>query len=96
MPERGEAIFVVDVSALVDADLPSVEALARLQLAARRTGRTIELRHASPALCELVELAGLDAVIPVRPELPIEREGQAEHREEPRLQVVRDRGDPAG
>ena len=40
-----------------------VDALARLQLAARRSGCTVVLECASPDLLELVELMGLDCVL---------------------------------
>jgi hypothetical protein len=48
-------------------DLALVEALARLQLAALRTGCSISLRDACPELCGLLDLVGLTAVLPVEP-----------------------------
>jgi ABC-type transporter Mla MlaB component len=47
----------------VPADAVTVDALARLQLAARRTGCTIRLRCASPELRELVAFLGLEDVL---------------------------------
>ena len=47
----------------VDPDAVTVEALARLQLGARRHGCEIRLRNASAALLDLVELMGLTEVI---------------------------------
>ena len=47
----------------VDPDAVTVDALARLQLAARRHGCQVRLRNASPALLELVELMGLTDVL---------------------------------
>jgi ABC-type transporter Mla MlaB component len=44
-------------------DAATVDALARLQLAARRTGCTVRLRHASPELRELVAFMGLEHVL---------------------------------
>lgn len=44
-------------------DLGVVEALARLQLEARRRGCAIRLRNASPELCELLGLVGLAGLI---------------------------------
>ena len=44
--------------------LEAVDDLARLQLAARREGLSIRLRRLSPALSELLELAGLAEVLP--------------------------------
>jgi ABC-type transporter Mla MlaB component len=88
-----QAVVVCDVSALTDADLETVEALARLQLTARRLGAEVWLRHASVELRDLLHLAGLHAVVPCRAPLPLEPRGQAEHREEPRR--VEEEGDPA-
>ena len=48
----------------VDARLLSVEALARLELAARRHGCRLRLRNASGELLELLELVGLRDVLP--------------------------------
>ena len=48
----------------VNADAVTVDALARLQLAARRHGCQVRLRGASNELRELVRLMGLDAVLP--------------------------------
>lgn len=42
----------------------AVEALARLQLAARRSGCELRLRHAEPALVALLDLVGLGDVLP--------------------------------
>ena len=44
-------------------DLGAVNALARLQLEARRRGCTVWLRHACPDLVELLELVGLLQVV---------------------------------
>jgi hypothetical protein len=70
--------------------LVSVDALARLQLAARRRGRELVLRHASRELAELIALAGLaDA-------LRLEPGGQPEEREEPLgVEEERQLDDPA-
>jgi len=48
----------------VNADAVTVDALARLQLAALRHGCQIRLQGASNELRELVGLMGLDAVLP--------------------------------
>lgn len=59
----GARLVLCDVRrAAVDA--VTVDALARLQLAARRHGCTVRLVHASPALRELVDLMGLPDVLP--------------------------------
>jgi hypothetical protein len=49
---------------LADCDLAMVDALARLQLEARRAGCSIQLRDASGELTELLDLAGLGDVVP--------------------------------
>jgi ABC-type transporter Mla MlaB component len=48
----------------VPADAVTVDALARLQLAARRTGCVVRLRNASPELLGLVRFMGLENVLP--------------------------------
>jgi ABC-type transporter Mla MlaB component len=48
----------------VPADAVTVDALARLQLAARRCGCTVHLRNASGDLLELVAFMGLENVLP--------------------------------
>ena len=48
----------------VDVDAVTVDALARLQLAARRRGCRIRLRNASRELLELVAFMGLSEVLP--------------------------------
>jgi ABC-type transporter Mla MlaB component len=48
----------------VPPDAVTVEALARLQLAARRNGCQVRLRRASPELLDLVEFMGLRDVLP--------------------------------
>jgi ABC-type transporter Mla MlaB component len=48
----------------VEADAVTVDALARLQLAARRQGCRIHLRNASGDLLELVAFMGLRDVLP--------------------------------
>ena len=48
----------------VDPDAVTVEALARLQLAARRHGCRVRLRGASPELLELLGFMGLGDVLP--------------------------------
>jgi ABC-type transporter Mla MlaB component len=51
----------------VPPDAVTVEALARLQLAAKRYGCVVRLRGASPALLELVAFMGLSDVLPDAP-----------------------------
>jgi ABC-type transporter Mla MlaB component len=59
----GAALALCDVNG-VGPDAVTVDALARLQLAASRLGCRVVLRNASPALSELVDLMGLENVIP--------------------------------
>lgn len=48
-------------------DIATVDALARLQLTARRLGWRLRLRNVSVELGELIELAGLTGVLGVEP-----------------------------
>ncbi|MFL6017270.1 MAG: lipid asymmetry maintenance protein MlaB [Gaiellaceae bacterium] len=48
----------------VPADAVTVDALARLQLAAHRCACTVRLRNASPQLRSLVDFMGLEDVLP--------------------------------
>jgi len=59
------AVVGCDVSGVAP-DAVTVDALARLQLAARRRDSCVELRNASGELLELVELMGLSHVLAVR------------------------------
>jgi hypothetical protein len=65
MRTPSRAPIVCDVSA-AEASLGTVDGLARLQLAARRVGREVRLRSASPELVGLVELVGLSDVLRVQ------------------------------
>ncbi len=84
----GEAPLICDVGELGRADAVVVEALARLQLTARRRGRQIWLRRASPDLLALLVLTGLDEI------LPVEARGQVEQGKQPRgIEEEGDAGD---
>jgi ABC-type transporter Mla MlaB component len=88
---------VCDVGALVDPDAVTVDALARLQLTARRLGRQVRLRGACGDLQGLLRLTGLSEVLPIAPELPLEPRGQPEEREQARrVEEEADPGDPTG
>jgi ABC-type transporter Mla MlaB component len=63
LEQSGAGVALCDVRG-VDADAVTVDALARLQLAARRHGCLVRLRNASPELRELVEFMGLRDVLP--------------------------------
>ena len=71
MTAPGARTIVCDVAHLA-ADLGALDALARLQLHARRRGEEIRVRNASRELRQLLAFAGLDAV------LGVETERQAE------------------
>ena len=55
------AAWPLDV--VVRPDLSTVESLARLQLAARRVGLTVHVRHASEELCRLLDFSGLAGLL---------------------------------
>jgi ABC-type transporter Mla MlaB component len=69
-------VALCDVAGVLP-DAVTVDALARLQLAARRTGCQMRLRNAGEELVELVEFMGLTDVLP-DDELP----GSARSRQE--------------
>jgi anti-anti-sigma regulatory factor len=75
-------VVICDVGSIDDPDLATIDALAGLALTARRSGGAIHLRRASPRLQELIALAGLESVLPVVGELPLEARRQAEEREQ--------------
>jgi hypothetical protein len=83
------AVVRCDVAALPRADLGTIDALARLQVAARRQGATLELRNASSELRELLDLVGLCGALGLR----VGARGKAEEREE--TSGVQKKGDPA-
>jgi hypothetical protein len=84
-----------DVGAM-DPDAVTVEALARLQLTARRLGRRVRFHDAPLELRRLLCLMGLDEVLPCGGASDLEPRGQAEEREQSRgVQEERDPGDPA-
>ncbi|WP_407552510.1 STAS domain-containing protein [Streptomyces sp. Pv4-95] len=62
--DRPPAAVLCDVRALVAPDAPTVEALLRLQLTARRHGHHLRLRHVPEALGLLLALTGLCEVLP--------------------------------
>lgn len=62
LERSGATVALCDVRG-VEPDAVTVDALARLQLAARRRGCRVRLRHASPELVELVAFMGLEDVL---------------------------------
>jgi hypothetical protein len=70
-------------------DIGTVNLLARMQLAAKRRSATMRVRHASEALLELIEFAGLSDA------LGVEMEWEAEEREDTRgVEEERQLGNP--
>jgi len=61
--ECGADVALCDVTG-VQCDAVTVDALARLQLAARRHGCQVRLRHASDELLDLIAFMGLRDVLP--------------------------------
>jgi ABC-type transporter Mla MlaB component len=61
----GDADLVIcDVSSVGEPDAGTIDALARMQLTARRLGRRVQLRHACADLQDLVAFTGLGDVLP--------------------------------
>jgi ABC-type transporter Mla MlaB component len=86
-------LVLCDVAALVAPDAVTVDALARLQLTARRSRCRLRLRYPCGELQDLLALMGLSDVL--GPALPVKPGGEIEQREPPlRVQEERDTGDP--
>ena len=86
---------VCDLSAVERPDVATVDALARLRVAARRLGCTLVLRNAGRELCELIDLVGLADILAIESELGLEPERQTEQREEALgVEEERDAADP--
>ena len=84
-----------DVTGVSHPDAITLDALARLQLMARRHGRTIVLRGACEELRELIRLVGLVDELPAVDELGVEPLGQSEQREQVGgIEEEGDAGDP--
>jgi ABC-type transporter Mla MlaB component len=63
LTSSGAGVALCDVHG-VEPDVATVDALARLQLGARRSGCQVRLRNASAELLELVAFMGLTDVLP--------------------------------
>src|SRR5947199_5526350 len=66
LEDSGAGVALCDVAA-VDADAVTIDALARLQLTARRLGRQLRLRRATDELLDLLSFTGLTDVLRVEP-----------------------------
>jgi hypothetical protein len=89
-------IVMYDVGAVAEPDVMVIEALARLQLTARRAGGSIGVRRASGRLRDLLDLVGLCDVIALGDESPLGSYGQVEEGEQARVEEGVERADPAG
>jgi ABC-type transporter Mla MlaB component len=88
--------LVCDVEAIVAPDAVTVDALARLQLTARRLGCQLRVDHASAELQGLIDFMGLSGVVPLDEGSGLEAGRQTEEREQiGRVEEERDSGDPA-
>jgi ABC-type transporter Mla MlaB component len=89
-----------DVGGIAEPDATTIDALARLQLTARRIGRRVELRSACEELEDLLTLTGLLGVLTVGGPVPVvasavEAWREAELREQaPRVEEEADPDDP--
>lgn len=83
---------VCDVHALVASDAAAVDALARLQLTAGRSGSRMRLRGAHEHLRTLLTLMGMNDVLRCEDRSGVDASGQAEQREQAR--GVQEEGDP--
>jgi ABC-type transporter Mla MlaB component len=84
-------VVICDVGA-VDSNAVTIDALARMQLTARRLGRQVRLRDACDELKDLLALIGLSDVVPCVGSV-VESRGQTEQWEQGR--GVEEEGDPA-
>jgi hypothetical protein len=82
--DQRREVIACDVSRIADPDGPALDALVRLQLAARRMGTTIELHNACRALVDLIAISGLADVLVIA-ESGVEMHGQVEEGEQRRV-----------
>jgi anti-anti-sigma regulatory factor len=88
---RRPDLVICDLGSLTDADLATIDALARLQLTSRRLGYQMIVRNAPAPLRNLLVLVGLGRIV----RLGVELGRQAEEREEAlRVQEEGDSADP--
>ena len=88
--------LVCDVGAIATPDAVTVDALARLHLTARRMGREVRIRRASPQLRDLLAFMGLKGVLPLSERSGLQTRRQPEEREQVGgVEEERDSADPA-
>ncbi len=85
-------VVVCDVGGVGPADIAAVDGLARMQLTARRRGRSIRLRGPSDELRRLIALFGLEEALPWTELNAWGAGGQSEQGEQ-RVRV-KERGEP--
>lgn len=78
----GADVVMCDVGALVDVDVDTIDALARLSLVIQRLGRKVGLRHVGSELRGLLRLMGLCDVGPLAAGLLLEPQRQPEQGED--------------
>jgi hypothetical protein len=82
--------ITVDCGSLREPTAATIDQIARLRLAARRSGCQIEFTNANPFLLELIGFVGLSGV------LRVEARRKAEQRKQPRsVEEERELGDPS-
>jgi ABC-type transporter Mla MlaB component len=82
--EAGQAeVVVCDLEGLAGPDVATLDALARLQLAAKRSGGRIRLQHACASLRALLAFTGLGEVVPLAAGSVVQPRRQPEQREQP-------------
>jgi STAS domain len=94
--QRAVAAICCDVAAADDPDIRCIDAMARLALTARRLDRPVTIAGASPELIALIRLAGLAGILTLAADdrgSRLERQRQAEEREE--ALGVEEEADPA-
>ncbi len=81
-PNHPAPAFVItcDVGRITQPDLRTIDALARLELLARRLDATVRIEHACEPLVDLIVFAGLDDVL-VIVRSGVEADRQIEERE---------------
>jgi ABC-type transporter Mla MlaB component len=77
-------LVVLDLAAIGDPDVVTIESLARLQITVRRAGGWILFHRACRELHELVSMMGLADIVRVDTGSGVEARGEAEEREEAR------------
>lgn len=91
---RGADVVTCDVAAVEHADATAIDALARLQLTARRLGRSIRLRNAPDDLRELLALTGLSDELPLCAGVRVQPHRKAKQREQLGIDEEIDPADP--